>query len=71
MNCIRCNAEVCADRVEFLTSCHKPVTCVSCSSELPKVCLFDYSHKTAGSLVVVGTDAEQIRLARRVYCRSR
>lgn len=69
--CVRCHGSVPAERVEFLQDTGRPITCLSCSSERAKTVLLEYGHKTAGGAVVVGTDAEQIRLARRAYRRAR
>lgn len=71
MTCNRCSSPVDNERANFLLECGKPVVCKSCSTEQPKVCFVDYAHKTAGSLVVVGNDPQQIRLAQRAYRRER
>ena len=69
--CVRCGYEVCSDRAEFLVDCGKPITCLNCSTESHKVCFVDYAHKTAGSIVIVGNDPEDIRRANRAYRRAR
>ena len=66
-----CGAEIPEERLEFLRERQRPLSCVRCSGEQPAVCLVEYGHKTAGSVVVVGTDPEQIRLAQRAYRRAR
>lgn len=71
MQCIRCSSPVPDERAECLQDSGRPVTCLGCSSERAKTVLLEYGHKTAGCAVVVGTDAEQIRLARRAYRRAR
>jgi hypothetical protein len=71
MTCRQCNKDMPDARAEFLMSQGKPITCVSCSTEKPKVCFLDYSHKTAPSLVVVGNDPESVRLAQRAFKRQR
>lgn len=69
--CILCGSEVDEFRAEFLIEKSRPVKCMGCSGEQPKFCLTTYDHKTAGHLVVVGTNPEQIRLAQRAYRRQR
>ena len=72
MRCQTCNCLIDSDRVEYLEEVKADPTCVAHSKTTAKVTLMDYSHKTAGSVVVIdGGDKEQIRLARRVYHRSR
>jgi hypothetical protein len=71
MTCQVCGQEIHPDRLEFLRMARKALTCLGCSNERPKVCLTSYDHKTAGHLVIVGTDPEQIRLAQRAYRRER
>jgi hypothetical protein len=66
-----CGAEIHPDRAEFLLETGKALTCMTCSSERPKVCFMDYGHKTAPSLVVVGTNSEAIRKAERAFRRAR
>ena len=66
-----CGAEIDPDRAEFLAEKNRPMVCLSCSSEQPKVCFMDYGHKTAPSLVVVGTDRESVRKAERAFRRAR
>jgi hypothetical protein len=71
MTCTRCNSDVDPGRAEFLRETGRPVVCMTCSGEQAKVCFISYSHKTAGELVVVGTDPEAIRRAERAYRRAR
>jgi len=71
MQCIRCAAEIPAERAEFLRNSGRPERCLRCSGEPAKTVLFEYGHKTAGSAVVVGSDPEQVRLAQRAYRRAR
>ena len=71
MNCIRCGRQLDADRAEALAELNKPMTCMPCSTETHTVCFIEYGHKTAGTIVRVGTDKEQIRLASRAYRRAR
>jgi hypothetical protein len=69
--CSLCGSEIDESRVEFLQETGRAMKCLACSGERPKVCLTSYDHKTAGHLVIVGTDPEQIRLAKRAYRRER
>lgn len=71
MTCIHCGQELDPGRADFLAENSRPLVCMSCSSERPKVCFVSYDHKTAGHLVVVGNDPEQVRLATRAYKRQR
>jgi hypothetical protein len=71
MNCHRCGNQVPEERAEFLLETSRPMTCLGCSTEAPKVCFTQYDHKTAGTLVVVGNDQEKIRMASRAYRRAR
>lgn len=71
MTCIRCGLPIPDERAEFLLETGKDQACINCTREQPKTCFLDYSHKTAPSLVVVGTDPESIRLARRAFKRQR
>ena len=71
MECVSCGLDVDPERAEFLVEGGRRVTCMGCSMEQPKVCFMDYSHKTAPSLVVVGTNPESIRLATRAFKRKR
>lgn len=71
MSCVNCNGYVDPERAEALTEFGKPVTCKGCSMDTPRVCFMDYSHKTAPSLVVVGNNPEQVRLASNAYRRRR
>ena len=71
MTCISCAKPIPEERAEFLAEAGKASVCVHCSAEKAKVCFLDYSHKTAPSLVVVGTNPESIRLANNAYRRRR
>ena len=71
MECVSCGQEVDPERAEFLAESGRQVSCIHCTNELPRVCFMDYSHKTAPSLVIVGTKAESIRLATRAFKRKR
>jgi hypothetical protein len=71
VTCISCSKPIPEERAEFLAEAGKACVCVHCSSEQHKVCFLDYSHKTAPSLVVVGTNPEAIRLASNAYKRRR
>ncbi len=71
MKCLRCDQPVADERAEFLLETGRSVTCLGCSGEHRKVTFMSYGHKTAGSLVVVGHDPEQIRMASRAYRRAR
>lgn len=47
-------------------------TCIGCTNTKPKVALMNYSHKTAGSVVIIdGGNQENIRIARRAFERKR
>jgi hypothetical protein len=71
MTCNSCGEPMPQARAEFLFSQGKRIVCVNCSTEKAKTCFTSYDHKTAGHLVIVGTDPEQIRLAERAYKRKR
>lgn len=71
MHCKLCKQTMPNDRAEFLLAAGKPLVCIKCSSEKPVVTFMDYSHKTAPSLVVVGDNREQVRMATRCYRRAR
>ena len=71
MTCRQCNKDIPDARANFLMSQGKPIACVNCSTEQHKTCFTSYDQKTAGHLIVVGTDQEQIRLAQRAYRRAR
>ena len=66
-----CGREIPEERTEFLIEHGKPLTCLSCSRERPKLTYMDQAHKTAAYVVIVENDPEQIRLARRAFKRSR
>lgn len=69
--CHKCGSPVDEDRLEFLLATNRSISCPKCCGERQKVTLMDYSHKTAGCAVVIPDDPEQIRMAFRVYHRSR
>ena len=71
MTCVRCSGPVDPDRAEFLSETRRPMTCVSCAGERPKLVLMEYGHKTAGYAVAVPDNAEAQRLAIRAYRRAR
>lgn len=71
MECKVCGVALCDERVEFLLSAGKHLVCVGCTTESHRLTLMDYSHKTAPSLVVIGGNKEQVRMARRAYRRAR
>lgn len=71
MTCIHCSSPVDPDRAEFLRETRRPAVCMSCTGESPKLVFSEYGHKTAPSLVVVGTDPEAQRLALRAFKRAR
>jgi hypothetical protein len=72
-----CGQDISDERVEFLKSTGRAITCITCSREQPKVSFMSYTHKTAGEIVVVpnnpdGTrNKELIRIAERAFRRSR
>lgn len=70
-DCLFCNAPLDTDRAEYLEETGRPMTCKFCSFEGHAVVLMEYGHKTAGTIVRVGTNPEQIRLASRAYRRAR
>lgn len=71
MTCIRCGSQAHPDRAEFLAEKSKTFTCMSCSSERPKVCLMSFNGKTAPSLGVAGSNPEAVRVANRAFWRAR
>jgi hypothetical protein len=71
MKCVRCQNVLDGDRIDYILTFHKERLCKSCTEERAKVCYMDYGHKTAPSLVVVGNNPEQIRMAERSYRRAR
>jgi hypothetical protein len=70
MKC-KCGNNIPKARVEFLRLTSRPLTCTECSEENKQVTLMEYGHKTAGTLIHVPNDPEQIRRAVRAYRRSR
>lgn len=69
MNCIHCRKRIPKGRREFLLSTGRPMVCIGCTGETPRLVLMEYGHKTAGYAVVVPRGAEQRAL--RCYRRSR
>jgi hypothetical protein len=69
--CMYCNVQLDKDRAEYLEETGRPLTCKSCSSEGHAFVLMGYGHKTAGAIVRVGTNPEEIRRAKRAYRRAR
>ena len=66
--------EVCHEPIPFerLSALPGTTTCVRHSGAIKRIGLMDYGHKTAPSLVVLDpTNKEALRLARRVFNRSR
>lgn len=69
MNCIYCTKPIPAERLEFLNSTGRPMVCIGCTGETPRMVLMEYGHKTAGYAVIVPRGSEQRAL--RCYRRSR
>ena len=69
--CEFCGSGVHPDRAEFLQETGRPVSCMSCSGERPRMVLMEYGHKTAGYAVAVPNSPEAQRLAMRAYRRAR
>jgi hypothetical protein len=59
MRCLYCSSQVPAMRVRFLRDNGRPMVCVDCSQETPRMVLMEYGHKTAGYAVIVPRGAEQ------------
>lgn len=70
MKC-RCGNAITKARVDFLRSTSRPLCCTKCSDENKQLTLMEYGHKTAGTLIRVPNDPEQMRRAMRAYRRSR
>jgi hypothetical protein len=67
--CVNCFRVIQEARLQALPGC---TTCVDCSSTPKHFGLMDFSHKTAGSVVIVdGGDKESIRRMKMVYERKR
>ena len=67
--CSQCFCVIPQARLDAIPGC---TTCVNCSSTKPYFGLMDFSHKTAGSVVIVdGNDKESIRRMKMVYERKR
>lgn len=71
MTCTLCTGPMDPDRAEFLRETGRPVVCMSCTGEAPKLVLMEYGHKTAGYAVAVPNDPEAQRLALRAFKRAR
>ena len=71
MICSICGSDVDTERAVYISAFQKPEVCIRCSTEKHSLVFTEYSHKTAGSLVVVGTDPEQQRLATNSFRRRR
>lgn len=71
MTCTRCSGLVDPDRADFLRETRRPLVCMACSGESPRLVLMEYGHKTAGYAVTVPNNPEAIRLAQRAYRRAR
>lgn len=69
MNCIYCQKEIHPERVEILQGHGRPMVCVACCEETPRMVLMEYGHKTAGYAVIVPRGSEERAL--RCYRRSR
>jgi hypothetical protein len=59
MQCMYCSRRIPKMRLEFLRECGKPMVCVNCSQETPRMVLMEYGHKTAGYAVIVPRGSEQ------------
>lgn len=66
--CVKCEAVIDPERLEALPD---TTTCVGCSQVKKKLGLMDYGHKTAGAIVMLPDDEEQVRMAFRCYKRAR
>jgi hypothetical protein len=69
VKCMYCSRRIPKMRLEFLRDNGRPMVCVHCSQETPRMVLMEYGHKTAGYAVIVPRGAEQ--LAQRCYRRAR
>lgn len=67
MNCPYCHLPISAERAEFLAETGRPVVCIACTGETPRLVLMEYGHKTAGYAVVVprGDEHKALRAYRR------
>lgn len=70
-SCEKCHNPIPPDRLIFLIETNRPLVCLDCSQEKPKIVLMEYGHKTAGYPVVVGSDPESQRIAFRAFKRAR
>jgi len=71
VTCTLCDSPMDPDRAEFLRETRRPVVCMSCTGESPKLVLMEYGHKTAGYAVAVPNNPEAQRLALRAFKRAR
>ncbi len=71
MTCSLCSGPMDPDRAEFLAETHRPMVCMACSEERPKLVLMEYGHKTAGYAVPIPNNPEAQRMALRAYRRAR
>ena len=71
MKCSVCLQDIPEERAVYISQFQKPEVCIKCSTEAHNLVFTEYSHKTAGTAVVVGSDPEQQRLARNCYLRRR
>jgi hypothetical protein len=69
MNCPYCGKAIPRDRAQFLRDSSRPMVCVGCTGETPRMVLMEYGHKTAGYAVIVPRGSEQRAL--RCFRRSR
>jgi len=66
---MHCQGKLPKQRAEFLRSSSRPMVCVNCCAETPRMVLMEYGHKTAGYAVIIPRGDE--RKALRCYRRSR
>lgn len=72
MKCIYCKYDIDNDRYEFLQETHRKMICKDCSVEGRAIGFMDWEHKTAPSLVMVPSNAnETIRILKRANRRAR
>lgn len=77
MYCLKCGKTIPHDREECIIDFNLPQSCYDCSTVEAPVVFMNYSHKTAGEILVVpqnidGTnDPEKIRIAKRAFQRRR
>jgi hypothetical protein len=71
MKCEKCGNTIPKERAKFLNEFGRPPHCASCSEENKTMTLMEYSHKTAGEIVIVPNDPEAKRKAMNAYRRTR